>query len=174
MTAAAVIQNARDFVCETTLNRPDYRNAMSPEMLGPFQQIIDQVKADRDIRCVVITGSGSSFCSGADFRSGILDRGNELPYDASYGIYRPFLTSLDVQVPVIAAMKGHAIAAETAACAPAAVRMMRRSLYRGLNWDPKAAGEIAAFAQSRTLEMADAKEGVAALLEKRRPRFRGA
>ena len=109
MTEAAVLVSTRDLVCEITLNRPEHRNAMSPEMLVPFQQVIDRVKADREIRCVIITGNGASFCSGADFRSSILDRGNELPHDASYGIYRPFLTILDVQVPVIAAMNGHAI-----------------------------------------------------------------
>jgi len=69
--------------------------------------------------------------------------------------------------------KSRELAAEIAACAPAAVRMMKRSLYRGLNWDPKSACEIEAFAQSRTLEMADVKEGVAALLEKRGPQFHG-
>jgi enoyl-CoA hydratase/carnithine racemase len=69
--------------------------------------------------------------------------------------------------------KARELAAEIAACAPVAVRMMKRSLYRGLNWDPRTAGEQEAHAQSRTLEMADAKEGVAALLEKREPRFRG-
>ncbi|HET9820637.1 MAG TPA: enoyl-CoA hydratase-related protein, partial [Burkholderiaceae bacterium] len=65
------------------------------------------------------------------------------------------------------------LADEIAANAPVAVRMMKRSLYRGLEWDPRLAGEIEALLQSRTLEMADAKEGVAALLEKRAPRFRG-
>ena len=69
--------------------------------------------------------------------------------------------------------KARELAAEIAACAPVAVRMMKRSLYRGLNWDPRSAGELEAFAQSRTLEMADAKEGVAALLDKRQPQFRG-
>ena len=260
MTEPAVLVARRDAICEITLNRPEQRNAMAPELLQGFQQVIDQVKADRDIRCVVITGSGTNFCSGADFRSTILDRGNELPHEASYAIYRPFLTILDVQVPVIAAMNGHAIgggfglglvcdlrvanrearyganfarlglhsgmaisyllprvcgvpraaellftgrvfsgaeaaelgianhavepgqvlararelADEIAANAPVAVRMMKRSLYRGLEWDPRSAGEIEALLQSRTLEMADAKEGVAALLEKRTPQFRGA
>lgn len=259
MTEPAVLTSTRDFVCTITLNRPDKRNAMAPEMLQAFQGVIDAVRADRDIRCLVITGSGANFCSGADFRSGILDRGDALPHEASYGIYRPFLTILDVEVPVIAAMNGHAIgggfglglvcdirvanrdaryganfarlglhsgmaisyllpriagvpraaellftgrvfsgaqaaemgianyatapdqvlakahelAAEIAAGAPAAVRMMKRSMYRGLGWDPKTAGEYEAHAQSRTLEMADAKEGVQALLEKRQPRFRG-
>jgi len=259
MTEAAVLVSTRDLVCEITLNRPDKRNAMAPELLQEFQVVIDRVKADRTIRCVIITGAGANFCSGADFRSGILDRGSELPHEATAGIYKPFLAILDVAVPVIAAMNGHAIgggfglglvcdmrianrdaryganfarlglhsgmaisyllprivsvplaaellftgrvfsgaqaaemgianhavapdavlakarelASEIAACAPAAVRMMKRSLYRGLNWDPKSAGEIEAFAQSRTLEMADAKEGIAALLEKREPQFRG-
>lgn len=259
MSDPAVLVSRRDLVCEITLNRPEHRNAMAPELLGPFQQVIDAVKLDREIRCVIITGSGANFCSGADFRSSILDRGSELPHEASYAIYRPFLTILDVQVPVIAAMNGHAIgggfglalvcdlrvanrdaryganfarlglhsgmaisyllprvcglpraaellftarvfsgaeaaemgvanhavepgqvlararelADEIAANAPVAVRMMKRSLYRGLDWDPKSAGEIEALLQSRTLEMADAKEGVAALLEKRTPRFGG-
>ena len=259
MSEAPILVNRRDYVCELTLNRPAYRNAMSPELLGPFQQVIDRVKEDREIRCVVITGTGANFCSGADFRSSILERGDALPHEASYAIYRPFLTILDVPVPVIAAMNGHAIgggfglalvcdlrianrdaryganfarlglhsgmaisyllpriagvaraaellftgrvfsgaeaaamgianeavepdrvlararelADEIAACAPVAVRMMKRSLYRGLDWDPKSAGEIEALLQSRTLEMEDAKEGVGALLEKRPPRFRG-
>ena len=259
MSDAAVLVSRRDLVCEITLNRPEHRNAMAPELLGPFQQVIDGVKLDREIRCVIIAGTGANFCSGADFRSSILDRRGDSPQDATYGIYRPFLTILDVQVPVIAAMNGHAIgggfglglvcdlrvanrearyganfarlglhsgmaisyllpriagvpraaellftgrvftgaeaaemgianhavapdevlararaiAAEIAGCAPVAVRMLKRSLYRGLGWDPKSAGEIEALLQSRTLEMEDAKEGVAALLEKRTPRFRG-
>jgi len=259
MSDNAVLVSRRDLVCEITLNRPEQRNAMAPELLGAFQQVIDRVKLDREIRCVIITGTGANFCSGADFRSSILERGNELPHEASFGIYRPFLTILEVGVPVIAAMNGHAIgggfglglvcdlrvanrdaryganfarlglhsgmaisyllpriagvpraaellftgrifsgaqaaemgianhavepgevlsrarslADEIAACAPVAVRMLKRSLYRGLAWDPRSAGEIEALLQSRTIEMEDAKEGVAALLEKRAPRFRG-
>lgn len=259
MTDSAILVSRRDLVCEITLNRPEHRNAMSPELLGPFQAVIDRVKEDREIRCVIITGTGANFCSGADFRSTILERGDQPAHEASYAIYRPFLTILDVRVPVIAAMNGHAIgggfglglvcdlrvanrqaryganfarlglhsgmaisyllpriagvpraaellftgrvftgaeaaemgianhavapeqvlarsrelADEIAACAPVAVQMLKRSLYRGLDWNPKSAGEWEALLQSRTLEMVDAKEGVGALLEKRAPRFRG-
>ena len=69
--------------------------------------------------------------------------------------------------------KARELAAEIAACAPAAVRLMKRSLYRGLSWDPKSAAEYEAHCQSRTFEMADAKEGINALLDKREPRFTG-
>jgi len=66
-----------------------------------------------------------------------------------------------------------ALAEEIAASAPVAVSMMKRSIYRGLNWDAMAAAEWEAHCQSRTFEMEDAKEGIAALLEKRQPVFRG-
>ncbi|MBA4445568.1 enoyl-CoA hydratase/isomerase family protein, partial [Cylindrospermopsis raciborskii CS-506_C] len=69
MSDAAVLVSRRDFVCEITLNRPEQRNSMAPELLEAFQQVIDRVKEDREIRCVIITGSGANFCAGADFRS---------------------------------------------------------------------------------------------------------
>ena len=69
--------------------------------------------------------------------------------------------------------KGRSLAQEIAACAPAAVRMMKRSLYRHVGWDPRPAAEFEAHCQARTVDMEDAKEGVRALLEKRAPNFRG-
>jgi len=64
------------------------------------------------------------------------------------------------------------LAREIAACAPSAVRMAKKSIYRNADWDPKRAAEWEAQVQSRTLETEDAKEGVAALLEKREPVFK--
>ena len=60
-----------------------------------------------------------------------------------------------------------------ASCAPAAVRMIKRSIYRNMQWDPKNAAEIEAHCQSRSLETEDANEGIRALLEKREPCFQG-
>jgi enoyl-CoA hydratase/carnithine racemase len=65
------------------------------------------------------------------------------------------------------------LAREIAEAAPVAVRLTKRSIYRGLGWDPSTAAEVEAHAQSRTLEMDDAQEGIQALLEKRPPQFRG-
>ncbi|HEX2485478.1 MAG TPA: enoyl-CoA hydratase/isomerase family protein, partial [Myxococcota bacterium] len=60
-----------------------------------------------------------------------------------------------------------------AEAAPLAVRGMKRSLYRGLGWDPREAARREAFAQAETLATEDAREGIRALLEKRAPVFRG-
>lgn len=60
-----------------------------------------------------------------------------------------------------------------AACAPEAVRLMKRSLYDGAGWDPRGAARDEAFAQAATMRTDDAREGIRALLEKREPRFNG-
>jgi enoyl-CoA hydratase/carnithine racemase len=69
--------------------------------------------------------------------------------------------------------KARELAREIASAAPLAVRWTKKSLYRGIDWDPRRAAEFEAHAQSRTLETSDAKEGIAALLEKRDPVFQG-
>jgi enoyl-CoA hydratase/carnithine racemase len=68
--------------------------------------------------------------------------------------------------------KAWELANEIASAAPIAVRMTKRSLYRNVDWDPRTAAELEAHAQSRTLETEDSREGIRALLEKRKPSFR--
>jgi enoyl-CoA hydratase len=60
-----------------------------------------------------------------------------------------------------------------AACAPEAVRLMKRSLYDGAGWDPRGAARLESLVQAATMRSEDAREGIRALLEKREPRFRG-
>jgi enoyl-CoA hydratase/carnithine racemase len=69
--------------------------------------------------------------------------------------------------------KARALAAEIASAAPLAVRWTKRTLYEGLGWDPETAARHEALLQSRSFETEDFREGVAALLGKREPRFTG-
>jgi enoyl-CoA hydratase/carnithine racemase len=66
-----------------------------------------------------------------------------------------------------------ALAATIAANAPLAVRLIKKTLYDGLGWNPAAAARIEAGFQAETLATDDAKEGMAALLEKRTPEVHG-
>jgi enoyl-CoA hydratase/carnithine racemase len=66
-----------------------------------------------------------------------------------------------------------ALAQQIAQSAPIAVRMMKKSIYQGLGWDPRTAAWREAFAQAATVATDDAKEGVTALLAKRPPQFQG-
>ena len=50
-----------------TLNRPEARNALSPEMMAELGAAIRSCKG-ADVRAVVLTGAGGAFCSGADVK----------------------------------------------------------------------------------------------------------
>ena len=259
MPDAPVLLKIEDNVAQITLNRPENRNSMDREVMPAFLETIDQVMNYQDLRCLIVTGSGESFCTGADFKGKRDINEYDMPHERSLAVYGPFLRVQDIPVPTIAAMNGHAIgggfglalicdiriadrgskyganfarlglhtgmsvsymlprivglpianellfagrlidgekaaeiglanhvvgraevmakawelAREIASCAPVAVRMIKRSVHRGMDWDPRSAAEMEAHCQSRTLETEDAREGIAALLEKREPVFKG-
>jgi len=60
------IEKPRPHVSVIRLNRPERMNSMAFEMVMPLHDAIDQVAADNDTHCVVLTGTGRGFCSGAD------------------------------------------------------------------------------------------------------------
>lgn len=93
-----------------TLNRPDNRNSMTEEILEGVAARVAEARADRDLRCLVLTGEGRSFSAGADFKSQIQRADpDRQPHERSFAMYAPFLSVLDVEVPVIGALNGHAI-----------------------------------------------------------------
>jgi enoyl-CoA hydratase/carnithine racemase len=105
----AVRYEARDGIGVLTLNRPD-RNAMTPELLDAFARTSAAARADAEIRALVVTGTGKSFSAGADLKVGLQRGGDELaPAERSYAMYEPFLSLLDVEVPIVGALNGHAI-----------------------------------------------------------------
>ncbi|MBU6243816.1 MAG: enoyl-CoA hydratase/isomerase family protein [Actinomycetales bacterium] len=53
-------------VATVTMNRPDQRNRLDLEAIRLMQALIERAGADDSVRVVIITGSGSTFCSGAD------------------------------------------------------------------------------------------------------------
>lgn len=49
-----------------TLDRPDQRNALTPELIGDLHRALDLADADPGVRALVVTGAGDAFCAGAD------------------------------------------------------------------------------------------------------------
>jgi len=93
-----------------TLDRPDNRNSMTPELLDAFLAASAAARTDAGARCVVVTGTGASFSAGADFKSTLQRAGDQrAPSERSFAMYEPFLSLLDLAVPVIAALNGHAV-----------------------------------------------------------------
>lgn len=55
-----------DHVATVTLNRPEKKNAMTWTMFNEIRDVFDRASGDDGVRCLVVTGAGGAFCSGAD------------------------------------------------------------------------------------------------------------
>jgi enoyl-CoA hydratase/carnithine racemase len=106
----AVLYQRDGAIATITLNRPDQRNSMSTELLDAFAVAVERARSDAEMRCLIVTGTGNCFSAGADLR-GSVQRGGaqQVAHERSYAMYQPFLSLLDVEVPVIAALNGHAV-----------------------------------------------------------------
>jgi enoyl-CoA hydratase len=255
----------REGVATLVLNRPETRNAMTPAMGEEIVAAVEELRADTEVRVVVLTGSGKSFSSGGDL--GMLARDTGLKTDGEapsmHGsprdFYLRYLALRHLPMPTIAAINGHAIGAglcialacdlrvastaarmgmtftklgihpgmgatfflprligasracdllftgrvldaaeaerlglvnrvappeqfdaavsalaqEIAAAGPIAVRLVKRAVYRGGHHTLEEMLDFESLQQSHTFTTADAREGVAAVMEKRTPRFVG-
>jgi enoyl-CoA hydratase/carnithine racemase len=63
---AEVLYATADHVATITLNRPERMNTISGPMLRQLTERLLQADADRDVRVVVLTGTGRAFCAGLD------------------------------------------------------------------------------------------------------------
>ena len=98
-----------------TLNRPDAHNAVTPDQRNELIGLFEQCSADVEVRCVVLTGAGKAFCTGADLRAG-RDPNAPAPVrtmgDVSRiirtGAQRLIAAVMDCEKPVIAAVNGTA------------------------------------------------------------------
>ena len=61
-----VLYSEEDTVATITLNRPEQLNAMTDPLMRGLSKALAKVRADQNIRAVVLTGKGRGFCAGAD------------------------------------------------------------------------------------------------------------
>jgi trans-feruloyl-CoA hydratase/vanillin synthase len=64
----AILVKKEGGVTTVTLNRPEKRNAMSPQLHREMYQALSDLRYDKDTRVVVLTGAGESFCAGQDLK----------------------------------------------------------------------------------------------------------
>ena len=69
-----LIFELEDSVGILTLNRPDKRNALTTQMYEDLRKILEQVKRMDEIKVLVVTGSGTSFCASSDIETRLLPR----------------------------------------------------------------------------------------------------
>lgn len=64
-----VTLNVNDGIAKVSLNRPDKHNALNMQMFVAIDKVIKKIRSDRQIRVVIVSGAGASFCSGLDVKA---------------------------------------------------------------------------------------------------------
>jgi enoyl-CoA hydratase len=92
------------------LNRPDVRNALDGETYREFAMAIEEIKNDTQLRAVVITGEGKSFCAGLDLKfAATLKDYSPLQLISFIKYLQNIFTFESIAKPVISAVNGYAI-----------------------------------------------------------------
>jgi enoyl-CoA hydratase/carnithine racemase len=100
-----------DGVATITLNRPEQRNPLGPQMLRDLRAALDAARDDAAVRVVVLTGAGDkAFCAGADLSSFAAAAG-EVERHQGRGLFVDlFLACEKLGKPLIGCINGHALA----------------------------------------------------------------
>ncbi|WP_405813188.1 enoyl-CoA hydratase-related protein [Streptomyces sp. NBC_01390] len=88
-------------VIVATMNRPEARNALNPELIQELSAVLKEADADPTVRAIVLTGAGPVFCAGMDLKA--FARGAR--FDGLLWFLRE-----SVATPVVAALNGSAVA----------------------------------------------------------------
>jgi len=105
-----ILYELKDHVARVTIDRPDVLNAIDAASERELQKIWSEIESNRDVRCVVLTGTGErAFSTGADMKGGSGASGLEywaLPRTGGFG---GIALRETLDVPVIARVNGHAV-----------------------------------------------------------------
>jgi enoyl-CoA hydratase len=95
------------------LDHPERRNAMGEAMTASWVSAIADLRADRSVRAVVVTGAGDAFCSGGDtdWLRALPDQSVTGLRDRMLAFYRAWLSIRELEVPTITAVNGAAVGA---------------------------------------------------------------
>ena len=121
-----------DKVAVIELNTPDNRNALSVAMVKALSAAINDCRADRACRTIVLTRAGLSFCSGLDLRN--TPSPGDIPGTEAMGILgftykiQEYIANMitlihESEKPVIAAIRGHCYGGGLSIAAAADVRV---------------------------------------------------
>lgn len=176
MSYETITFDLTDRVATLAIDRPARMNALTPRVFAELTAAIDAA-LEQGARAIVLTGTGSAFCSGADL---VGDGGAPMPRDLGESLdtsYNPFVRKVAaLDVPFLTAINGPAVGAGLGLALLGDISVMARSAYvllafvniglvpdAGATWlVAKAAGRTKALEMALLGERVSADEALAA------------
>ena len=102
-------------IARITLSRPEVHNAFNDIMINELLSAYQEIAINKDVRVVVITGKGQSFCAGADLNwmKRVKDYSYEQNLNEALNLAELFYTMYTMPQPTIAKVNGAAIGGGT-------------------------------------------------------------
>lgn len=117
MAYETIILEKKDSIATVTLNRPDRLNAINPRMFEEIREVYAVLDRDRDIKVVVLTGTGRAFCAGGDVKQDLMadierrQKGEEGEDITPRFDELDWSSFIDIKKPTIAMVNGLAVGA---------------------------------------------------------------
>lgn len=110
--SVSVLRQQQGQVLTLTINRPEARNALNPEVLEGLIDGFEAVAGLDGVRVVVLTGAGDrAFCAGADLAGGLTADASIVEQHEQRGMLRRLFAAVEaLEVPLIGRVNGHALA----------------------------------------------------------------
>ncbi len=135
--ADELLERVENRVGYLTFNRPDVRNALTPDLMGELAAALGRMERDPGVRAIVLTGTGRAFSSGAD-RSFLRALTAMTAAEIKDTVYTRFAGAAKAlrlcAKPVIAAVNGPAIAAGCEVAILCDFRVVSRDAYFAETW----------------------------------------
>jgi methylglutaconyl-CoA hydratase len=107
VTGSPVRLDVQGALATITLDRPESRNRLDAEGMASLGGHLESTAADPGIRVVVLTGSGSTFCAGADLASAAAGGAEGFTGSGPAALVNVLTLMLDHPKPLVARIQGH-------------------------------------------------------------------
>jgi enoyl-CoA hydratase/carnithine racemase len=128
--AEVLLSEQTGAVLRLTMNRPETKNALTPELLQALKAGLDRAAQDASVRAIVLTGAGGAFCSGVDLKEAMVSVQAGVDLNARMDDFHNAIRAvIQNPKPVIAAVDGAAVGFGADLALACDLRVMSDSAY---------------------------------------------
>ena len=80
-TYETILVDRRDNIATITFNRPHKRNAMNPKLHQEMVEVLTELRFDKDLRVLILTGAGESFSAGEDLKEFFYEQRDRMEFE---------------------------------------------------------------------------------------------